>query len=69
MKLMAVEESDLMMAWSGGRAEDLRAGKEVEATDLMIDWKRSERRRPGEDKGSTQNCEFLPLDRWWCYSV
>lgn len=56
MKLMAVEESDLMMAWSGGRAEDLRAGKEVEATDLMIDWKRSERRRLGEDKGSTQHC-------------
>lgn len=23
LKLMAVEESDLMMAWSGGRAEDL----------------------------------------------
>lgn len=34
----------------------MRAVKEVEATDLMINWKRSERKRLGEDKGDTQNC-------------
>lgn len=31
----------------------MRAVKEVEATDLMTDWKRSERKRLGEDRDDT----------------